>query len=42
MNEEQTPQEPSADDESAPKAETHKDDIGDELNRLAESFGQAV
>jgi hypothetical protein len=28
--------------ESAPQGETHKDDIGDELNRLAESFGQAV
>lgn len=36
MNEEQTAQ------ESAPQPEAHKDDIGDELNRLAESFGRAV
>ncbi|HRJ45473.1 MAG: hypothetical protein KJZ86_25655 [Caldilineaceae bacterium] len=36
MNEEQTSQ------ESAPQPEARKDDIGDELNRLAESFGRAV
>lgn len=36
MNEEQKSQ------ESAPQAGDRKDDIGDELNRLAESFGQAV
>jgi len=42
MNEEEKPQDPTAGDESAPHAETHKDDIGNELNRLAESFGQAV
>ncbi|MBX3051001.1 MAG: hypothetical protein KF753_05990 [Caldilineaceae bacterium] len=36
MSEEQKSQ------ESAPQPEGHKDDIGDELNRLAESFGRAV
>lgn len=42
MNEEEKSPEPAAGDESAAQAETHKDAIGDELNRLAESFGQAV
>ena len=42
MNEEEKSPQSSAGDDSAPQAETHKDDIGDELNRLAESFGQAV
>lgn len=52
MNEEEKSPEGTAGDDSASQAETHKaethkeethnDDIGDELNRLAESFGQAV
>lgn len=42
MNEEEKSPQSSAGDDSASQAETHKDDIGDELNRLAESFGQAV
>ena len=42
MNEEEKSPESGAGDGSAPQAETHKDDICDELNRLAESFGQAV
>jgi ElaB/YqjD/DUF883 family membrane-anchored ribosome-binding protein len=42
MNEEEKSPESAAGDGSAPQSETHKDDIGDELNRLAESFGQAV
>jgi len=42
MTDEQKAQEPSAADEATPNAEDRKGDIGDELNRLAESFGQAV
>ncbi len=42
MNEEEKSPESTAGDDSAPQPETHKDDIGDELNRLAESFGEAV
>lgn len=47
MNEEDKSPESTAGDDSTSQAETHKaeahtDDIGDELNRLAESFGQAV
>lgn len=41
MSEEQKPQEASA-GESAQGNERPLDDIGDELNRLAESFGRAV
>lgn len=42
MSEEQKPQETSASGEAAPGSQRQQDDIGDELNRLAESFGRAV
>lgn len=42
MSEEQKPHEGSAAGEPTPGSEHRHDDIGDELNRLAESFGRAV